>query len=463
MSAPVEIDVLVAGAGGAGLAAALKASRDGCSVAVLEASEHFRLENNTSMSTAMVPAGGSRWQACAGIDDSPARFAEDVRRKTGGSADPVITEALTGVAPRLVEWLADDVGVPLELVTEFVYPGHSAPRCHSVSDRSGRTLLDHLLAAVRRDNAIVLVVPMRLESLALAEGGDRVTVTARSGDGAAEELTAGSVVLASGGFAANAELTRRWLPEIARARYHGGAASRGDALRIGTELHADLGYLDAYQGHGSLAVPHAIIVTWAIQLHGGIIVNGLGNRFADETQGYSEFARLVLGQPGGVGYVLLDKRIDRLCRPFADYQSLLENGAVRWADDLAGAAVIVGADPQVLTREIELLALNSANSSLDRFGRPPPPEPLRPPFGVIQVTGALFHTQGGVLVDGYARVLRGGQPIPGLYAAGGAAAGMSGHGPAGYLAGNGLLGALGLGFLAGGHVGGRVHRFGSGG
>jgi fumarate reductase flavoprotein subunit len=72
-----------------------------------------------------------------------------------------------------------------------------------------------------------------------------------------------------------------------------------------------------------------------------------------------------------------------------------------------------------------------------------------PPYGLIKVEGALFHTQGGLLVDGDAAVLRGGRPIPGLYAAGGAAAGISGHGAAGYLAGNGLLGVLGLGYLAG--------------
>jgi fumarate reductase flavoprotein subunit len=71
---------------------------------------------------------------------------------------------------------------------------------------------------------------------------------------------------------------------------------------------------------------------------------------------------------------------------------------------------------------------------------------------VVKVTGALFHTQGGLLVDGHARVLRDGRPIPGLYAAGGAAAGISGHGADGYLAGNGLLSALGLGYLAGRHL-----------
>jgi fumarate reductase flavoprotein subunit len=71
----------------------------------------------------------------------------------------------------------------------------------------------------------------------------------------------------------------------------------------------------------------------------------------------------------------------------------------------------------------------------------------------VRITGALFHTQGGLRTDGHARVLRpAGDAIPGLYAAGGAAQGISGHGADGYLAGNGLLGALGLGFLAGSHL-----------
>jgi fumarate reductase flavoprotein subunit len=70
-------------------------------------------------------------------------------------------------------------------------------------------------------------------------------------------------------------------------------------------------------------------------------------------------------------------------------------------------------------------------------------------MAVVKVTGALFHTQGGLSVNGDANVLRDGEPIPGLYAAGGAAAGISGNGAAGYLSGNGLLAALGLGFIAG--------------
>jgi fumarate reductase flavoprotein subunit len=89
---------------------------------------------------------------------------------------------------------------------------------------------------------------------------------------------------------------------------------------------------------------------------------------------------------------------------------------------------------------------------VDEFGRTFWEKPLRPPYGAVKVTGALFHTQGGLRVDANATVLHNGAPIPGLYAAGGAAVGISGHGAAGYLAGNGLLSALGLGYLAGRHA-----------
>ena len=83
---------------------------------------------------------------------------------------------------------------------------------------------------------------------------------------------------------------------------------------------------------------------------------------------------------------------------------------------------------------------------------------LAPPLYGVKVTGALFHTQGGLRVDADARVLReDGSPIPNLYAGGGVAAGLSGHGPGGYFSGNGLLTALGYGLLAGRHAARAIH------
>ncbi|MEX2549041.1 MAG: FAD-binding protein [Nitriliruptoraceae bacterium] len=446
----VDVDVVVAGAGAAGTSAALAAAQGGASVVLLEAQETYRRGSNTAMSTSMIPAGGSRWQAAIGIEDSPGRFADDIRTKTKGAADPVVTKALTQVAPELVAWLADIGGLPLELVTDFRYPGHSRDRCHAVPDRAGRTMHGHLLERVAASEAITLVVPMQLEDVEVEDGG--VTAIVASPDGARETITTDAVVLATNGFGADSALVERHIPDIAAGTYHGGDGSRGDALRIGRRLGADVGYLDAYQGHGSLATPHEILLTWATVMHGAILVNTEGERFGDETEGYSEFGARVVAQPGATAWMLFDERIDAACRPFADYQDLREAGAVRWAADVDALAKTTGTPVERLAVTLEHARQAAQGLRADDHGRRSFETPLTAPYAAVKVTGALFHTQGGLHVDEHARVLAGGAPVTGLYAAGGAAVGISGHGADGYLAGNGLLSALGLGYLAGRHL-----------
>lgn len=448
---PVDFDVVVAGAGGAGCTAALAAAQGGLSVLLVDAKENFRRGCNTSMSTSMIPAGGSRWQRELGIDDSPDLFYADVMRKTHGTADPTIARTLVDVAPRLVEWLNDRCDVPLELPTDFEYPGHSRHRCHCVRDRAGATLHRHLLDAIAaQQDRIVLEAPLRISSVQLdqATGAVRQATLARP-DGGQETVRTGAVVLAVAGFGANRRLVQRYIPEIEHALYFGSDGAQGDALAIGEALRVDTGYLDAYQGHGSVATPYGILCTWVTITHGGFIVNAQGDRFADESTGYSEFARYVVAQPEHVAWVLLDQRIDAACRPFADYQALLDNGAITWVGTADELARLIGVDADRVRATLETARQAALGKVADPFGRTAWEAPLEPPYAAVKVEGALFHTQGGLLVDRNAAVLREATPIPGLYAAGGAAAGMSGHGAEGYLAGNGLLGALGLGFLAG--------------
>ena len=447
MSGP-DVDVVVAGAGGAGLAAALAARQRGASVVVLEHRVSFREGCNTAMSTAMVPAGGTRWQAEAGIVDSPAQFLADVMAKTKGTANPQVANALTTVAPELVAWMADHLGVPMAIVTDFHYPGHCVDRCHTVPDRAGRTLHGHLLAHAQ-SAGIDVVTPAHLVSVEVDSAGAVGGATWSFPDGATESVRTANVVLAAGGFGANAERVARHLPEISGAWHFGSDGNTGDALRIGDALGADMGWLDAYQGHGSVATPHGVLVTWATVMHGAVIVNLLGDRFDDETSGYSEFARRVLDQPGGEAWVVFDARIDAACRSFKDHQDLAASGAIRTADSIDELAATTGLSAPALVSTLADAAASANHARPDAFGRTAWEAPLAAPYAAVKVTGALFHTQGGLLVDGAARVLRAGAPVTGLFAAGGSACGMSGHGADGYLAGNGLLAALGLGYLAG--------------
>lgn len=438
-------DLVVAGAGG-GLVAALRAAQLGLQVLVVEASEHFARGNNTAMSTAMVPGAGSRWQRDAGVVDSPETFVADILAKTHGEADRALAEALAGASARLVEWMADELGVPFSLVTDFPYPGHSSFRCHTVPGRAGRSLLARLISAARRSELIDLMVPARLVDVVLDGDGVAAVVVERRGE--QERIPTRAVVLATNGFGADADLVAQNIPEIDGAVYHGSEGSTGDALRIGSRLGAATAFLDAYQGHAALAMPAATLAGWATVMHGAFLVDRHGHRFGDETTGYSEYAAEVLRHAEGEAWIILDRRIDEACREFQDYRDTASSGSIRWADDLDGLAEQTGVDVAGLRATVEQ-ASASARGADDPFGRTYWEAPLQAPYAAIAVRPALFHTQGGLQVDGHARVLRpDGSPVPGLYASGGAAAGISGHGAGGYLAGNGLLPAFGLAFLA---------------
>ncbi|PXY23988.1 FAD-dependent oxidoreductase [Prauserella flavalba] len=442
------VDLVVAGAGG-GLAGALRAAGHGLSVLVVEASEHFRRGNNTSMSTAMFPGAGSRWQAEAGVEDSPERFVADIMAKTRGQADARLARTLADVSAPLVEWLADSVELPLTLVTDFTYPGHAVPRCHSVPGRHGSLVVDHLARRVTEHPDIELLAPARLVEVPTDDEGHVRAAVVRYPDGAEEEIPTRAVLLATNGFGANAELVRTYLPEIADALYQGSDRSLGDALRIGEKLGAAAGFLDAYQGHGAVAAGAGTLVGWATIVHGGILVDLGGRRFGNETRGYSEYAAELAARPSGTGWIVLDEVIFAQCEPFQDFRDTVDSGVVVWADDAPALARATGLPERELAEELANAAAIARGERADEFGRTSWERPLTPRYAAVRVVPALFHTQGGLLVDEHAAVVdHTDRPIPGLYAAGGAAAGISGHGAAGYLAGNGLLPAFGLSYLA---------------
>jgi fumarate reductase flavoprotein subunit len=174
-------------------------------------------------------------------------------------------------------------------------------------------------------------------------------------------------------------------------------------------------------------------------------VNALGERFSNEAEGYSEQAARVLAQPGGVAWNVFDERIAGIARQFQDFRAAEAAGAVLRADSVAALAEAMKVPQEALARAL------AERGAPDRFGRDwTGVRPLAPPYCAVRVTGALFHTQGGLAIGADARVKRAaGGVFPNLFAAGGAAAGLSGSRAAGYLSGNGLLTAVALGAIAG--------------
>jgi fumarate reductase flavoprotein subunit len=424
----LSIPIVVVGAGACGLVAALAAREAGAEVVVLE--RDASPSGSTALSSGFVPAAGTRWQRAAGVADSAVQMLEDVQRKNHGRADESRARAICEASAPTLEWLADAHGVPFDLLRGFTYPGHGVERMHALPEKTGASLMAALLRAAQ---GIDLLCSARVTD---ARPG---FVRFERPDGSVEEAECEALVLACSGFGGNATLVRQYLPEVADALYFGHAGNQGDAIRWGTALGAGLAHMGAYQGHGSVAVPHGILITWALMTEGGIQVNAEGERFSNEHLGYSEQCLPVLRQPGGYAWCIYDERLHQLGMTFPDYQEAVKAGAIRPAPDLPRLAHTL--------EEVSLFH----EGKRDPFGRDFTAKPaLVPPLYGVKVTGALFHTQGGLAVDTQARVLdRQGKPIPGLYAGGGAAAGISGDEVWGYLSGNGLLAAIVLGRIAG--------------
>ncbi|RBI82972.1 3-ketosteroid dehydrogenase [Rhodosalinus halophilus] len=405
---------------------------------------------STALSAGLIPAAGTAQQRAAGIEDSPARFAEDIQRKAHGEADPALVRALTEAIPEAVAWLTDGLGLPLTLVEDFDYPGHSRRRMHGLPDRAGASLVDALRSLCEARD-IPIVCDRRVETLFTDAAGEVAGAAARLPDGTAEEIGARRVILACNGYGGDKARVARHMPQIAEALYFGHAGNTGEALGWAEALGLKTAQLGAYQGHGNVAHPHGILITWAVITEGGVQVNAEGRRFWNEAQGYSEAARAVLAQPGGQAFTIFDARIAGVARQFADFRAAEAQGAVRRAETPEALAKLFDLPAEALARTMAEAEAARASGAADTFGRHfGATPPLAPPYCGVRVTGALFHTQGGLAVTPEARAVRAdGRAMHSLFAAGGAAVGVSGSGDSGYLSGNGLLAAVGLGRIAG--------------
>lgn len=443
-----EVPVAIIGAGAAGLVAALACRDAGVEPLVIERDPVPR--GSTSLSAGLIPAAGTRFQREHGISDDAETFAADIQRKARRRADPMTVETVARGAAPAVEWLADAYGLPFSLVHDFDYPGHTHRRMHGLPSRSGAELVDRLRAAAEAA-AVPILTEARVTTLVADPAGRVRGLVAERPDGAAERIGAGAVVLACCGYGANKALVRRYIPDLAEAVYFGHPGNEGEAVRWTEALGAELRDMTGHQGHGSVAHPQGILVSWAVIMEGGFQVNAEGRRFWNEGSGYSEAAVSVLRQPEGVAWDVFDTRIAGVARQFEDFRNAEAAEAILTANTVEELAAKAKLPANILADTLRDVETHKHARKHDAFGRDwSRGAPLTPPYCAVRVTGTLFHTQGGPAVDAAARVrLTRGGAVPNLFAAGGAACGVSGPEASGYLSGNGLLTAVTLGRIAG--------------
>jgi fumarate reductase flavoprotein subunit len=393
----------------------------------------------------------------------------DVRRFAPGAVNERIVQAVAQALPAVVDFLLDRVGAPLRFLPDVVAPGHRQVRFHSVDPASGAAFHRCLRQAVAARPGIVFV-HQRLEveppwgqgahtdrepgpDPSASRTADAAVARFRLRAANETERDAGTVwcarrlVLAGGGFGANPQMVARHIPAMAGALHNGSLTNDGSVMALGIHWGAALWGMTGFQGQGHTHPGGATRLGMSIPTLGGVLVNREGRRFVREDVGPSALAPHVLAQPGGLALEIFDAAIESQLGNHSAYRQAVEAGRVMTADDVAGLAAQAGVDAPTLVQTLAAVARCARGEQPDPLGRATFARELTPPFKGSWVTGALSHTQGGLVTDADGRVLDDQErPLPGVFAAGGCAAGLAGEGAEGYLPGNGLAQAFGLGW-----------------
>jgi fumarate reductase flavoprotein subunit len=463
----VDPDVVVVGAGTAGLPLAITAAEQGLLVAVVDAADE--IGGTLHVSAGHMSAAGTRRQQAAGIlDDTPELHYADVMRISGGHADPSLVRLAVEEAPRTIDWL-DDLGFPFDPGTPAVYYGHepySRPRTHW-GIGNGRAILDTLRVpwqALVDRGRIVPLLGHRCEGL-LEDAGSVTGVRLDNG----ERLRGTATVLATGGYGANAALFEALTPGAPRLVTNAVPTSDGSGIELarsvgarlrGGEHHTPrLGLLEIPAGSGRTDFWSAMAHLTAVERPPREIwVNSLGRRFvAEDLTDVTAHEHAVRGQPGEEFWIVFDDAaVDDggpLVRQWSADELRARAGTPEiplwFATDVRGLARLAGVDSDGLAATVE--DFNAAVAAgQDALGRVVLDHPVRtPPFYALRITAAVLCTFGGLSVDADLRVLGDdGTPIRGLYAAG-EALGMAATSGRAFCGGMAVTPALSFGRILG--------------
>jgi fumarate reductase flavoprotein subunit len=364
MSADTAPDVVVVGAGIAGLSAAVSAQEQGLHVVVLE--KQPAAGGSSVMSGGFFAFTGTDEQAAQGVEDSVELFRSDLVALGGGAADERLVDAYLAEQESTYRWMRS-LGIEFDEIE--ISSGQSAARSHHTDIKGVIALLRGRFVAdggtFLADHAVTELV---------TDGDGTVSgVVATTPDGV-RRIAAHAVVLSSGGFSRSTDLLGVFAPDQRNAIPYGGLGNTGDGLRMAWRLGAgmaDMGYVSGtYGSHPDTGIEFHELLTGYYM--GAIIVNQDGRRFVDESESYKLLGRACLAQPDGLGYQVFDRTVRAKSHPglpLNDIDMLEDLGHVFRADSIEELAEQCGIDPDTLRATVDRYNADIAAGSADEFGR----------------------------------------------------------------------------------------------
>lgn len=420
---PAAADVVVVGSGGAALCAAITAAREGKSVVLLEKMGIFG--GSTALSGFGFAAPGSWPQQQAGIEDSADNLAEDMLAGGDYEGNPDLVHVVCDNALDAYQWLSYDMMVSWypDVVQDG---GHSCKRSQCPEDYGAGTV-QRLLAGARSAGA-QLFASVQADEIAKDETGKVTGV--RGTDlltGEPFEVTAGAVVLATGGFGRNVDMRMKYNPELDDSYLCTDAPGiTGDGIIMAEAAGAQLVDMEFIQTHptGNPSTGSMLDVG-GIRTYGcAIMVNKEGQRFVEELERRDVVSKATLAQTDGLGYFVFtrkDAEADDMYGWAGDeIDSMIAAGLWAEGDTLDEACAVFGIDVAACADSIAQWNADCETGADTAFNYRGDMSPIGDgPYCIFATTPTVHYTMGGVAIDTQARVLdAAGAPIPGLYAAG---------------------------------------------
>lgn len=436
-------DIVVVGAGGSGMSAAVRAETLGKSVILIE--KMPTIGGATVLNAGTLIATGSRYQreVMKETKDSPELAAEDIFRVGKHKNDPVLVRMVTERVGGVVDWLIDDLKIPYGPAATQ-YPDHSANRQLGVTGRSVNYL--NLMREKFLGMGGKLLLETRAQSFITDANGRVVGVKATDAAGNTVELTSKAVILASGGFGADQSMLP---PSMKNYLFYGVDGETGDGLKMARALNAGTINLDLVKMYpqGVETRPHHGLAATAsstdtMKASGAIYVNNRGERFVDENAGLGVLTEATVAQPDSIAYIVMDKAAwekyvaksleDKLVPDAAAldaWTKIVNNGrpVMAVSDSLEEAARTMGIDPAGLTKTVtHWNEMVKAGKDAD-FSRKITGGLGEGPYRIVEQKVRYQTTLGGLKADAGLRILdTAGKAIPGLYGAGCVVGGANG-------------------------------------
>lgn len=464
-----DADVVVIGAGGAGMTAAMTAADAGQKVVVLES--QAMVGGNSARATGGMNAAKTVYQdenefdQAAGVEKTLATAAEkyadnetitalaktvseqwaayqanptgyfdsvelmELDTMVGGKGinNPELVKTLCEGTADAIDWL-DENGITLHNVSSF--GGASVKRIHRPVNEEGKVVsvgayMIPLLQENCEKRGIDIVLNTTVDTILTDANGAAVGVSGTDKDGNTVVVNAKSVILATGGFGANLDMVTQYKPELAGFMTTNAAGAQGQGIEMATAIGAGTVDMDQIQIHPTVEANTAALITEGLRGDGAILVNANGERFIDEVGTRDVVSAAEIAQPGSYSWLIVDQA---MADASSVIQGYIKKGYTKTGATYEELAKELDIDPATFANTMETWNGYVEAKNDPDFGRTSFANPLNNgPYYAIKVTAGVHHTMGGVTINSATEVLKeDGTVIPGLFAAGEVTGGVHG-------------------------------------